>query len=214
MTTPANLNEFTILADERYLKSDIRSFYHTNYSRMHTPGNPDYVNDLKNTFSTFPSAKLNNAVKKLKEALEIDFPKILKELNFSTITVCVVPRAFALRDYKQDQLLFKKTVKNVANAIPGFSDGTEYIIRHTKTQTTHLKNATTLTNYVNDGPEPYPGITAETCNMSKNISGKNILLIDDIYTTGVKIDEDAIQALIDNGAASVTFYSIGKTIQG
>jgi hypothetical protein len=212
MTTPAKLNEFIIQADGNYLKKNIRAFYHTNYSRMNTPGNPDYVNDLKNTFNNFSSTKLDNAVQKLQAALENDLPKILRKLKLNHITVCVVPRAFALRDYEQNQLLFKESVQKVISNISEFSDGTGYITRHTKTKTTHLKNATSLTNYDNDGPDPYPGITIETCHMSKNISGKNILLIDDIYTTGVKIDEDAIQALLENGAASVVFYSIGKTI--
>ena len=39
------------------------------------------------------------------------------------------------------------------------------------------------------------------------------ILIDDLYTASVNIDEDAIQALFDNGARSVIFYSLGKTIR-
>ena len=46
----------------------------------------------------------------------------------------------------------------------------------------------------------------------KQVKGKDILLIDDLYTRSVNIDEDAIQALLDNGANSVTFYSVGKTV--
>jgi predicted amidophosphoribosyltransferase len=42
--------------------------------------------------------------------------------------------------------------------------------------------------------------------------GKDILLIDDVYTCSINIDEDAIQALYDNGANSVIFYAIGKTV--
>jgi len=38
------------------------------------------------------------------------------------------------------------------------------------------------------------------------------LLIDDIYTKSINIDEDAIQALIDKGAKSIVFYAIGKTL--
>lgn len=40
---------------------------------------------------------------------------------------------------------------------------------------------------------------------------KDILLIDDIYTKTINIDEDAIQALIESGAKSVTFYAVGRT---
>ena len=54
--------------------------------------------------------------------------------------------------------------------------------------------------YAGDGDMPHPGITKNTCNISSEVKGKDILLIDDIYTSRVYIDEDAIQALFDNGA--------------
>ena len=60
---------------------------------------------------------------------------------------------------------------------------------------------------------PYPGITKATCNISDKVAGKDILLIDDIYTLDVNIDEDAIQALYDMGAKSVRFYAVCKTFK-
>ena len=48
---------------------------------------------------------------------------------------------------------------------------------------------------------------------SNRANVKNILLIDDVYTKDVGIDEDAIQALFDHGAKSVIFYSVGKTLK-
>ena len=69
-----------------------------------------------------------------------------------------------------------------------------------------------MEGYVNDGSVPYVGITNATCNISDDVIGKDILLIDDIYTRTVNIDEDAIQSLIDKGANSVSFYAIGKTV--
>ena len=69
-----------------------------------------------------------------------------------------------------------------------------------------------MEGFVNDGPLPYKGITKDTCSISNDVNGKDILLIDDIYTHGVDIDEDAIQALLDKGAKSVIFYAIGKTV--
>ena len=66
----------------------------------------------------------------------------------------------------------------------------------------------------NDGGDmPYPGITKKTCDISEEVKGRDILLIDDLYTRTVNIDEDAIQALLDNGAESVVFYSIGYTMR-
>ena len=45
------------------------------------------------------------------------------------------------------------------------------------------------------------------------VKGKDILLVDDLYTPELGIDDDAIQALFDHGASSVIFYSIGKTLK-
>lgn len=106
-----------------------------------------------------------------------------------------------------NQLVFKQAVTIVAKKLNSFSDGTGYIIRHTDTRTTHLDRS----GYGGDGDLPYPGITKKTCTISDDVKGKDILLIDDLYTETVNIDEDAIQALLDNGANSVVFYSLGKT---
>jgi hypothetical protein len=42
----------------------------------------------------------------------------------------------------------------------------------------------------------------------------DVILIDDIYTSGCNIDEDCIQALYDNGANRVVFYAIAYTRRG
>lgn len=128
------------------------------------------------------------------------------------MTVCVVPRAKAENNYHPNQLLFKKTVKAIIDKLDGFIDGTDYIIRHTDTKTTHLAHSPKAEQYAGNGDMPYKGITNNTCNISNHVIGKHILLIDDIYTTGVNIDEDAIQALLDKGAESVYFYAVGKTV--
>ena len=69
-----------------------------------------------------------------------------------------------------------------------------------------------MDGFVNDGSEPYPGISSDTCTFSRNINSSDILLIDDIYTRTVNIDEDMIQSLFDCGANSVSFYAIGNTV--
>jgi len=123
------------------------------------------------------------------------------------LTVCIVPRAKAENTYKENQLLFKKVVQYIISELK-FKDGSNYIVRHTNTRTTHRDRA----GYGGDGDRPYPGITKKTCRISKEVNGKNILLIDDLYTKTINIDEDAIQALLDYGAKSVIFYAVGKTV--
>jgi len=199
--------KFTIQSN-RYLSQDIQAFYHTDYVGYQSPGNPDYINTLKNTYGNFLNAKLNMAVQELENVLLEDLPKVFQALQLDSLTVCVVPRAKT--NYQPNQLLFRSTILNVVNQLNSFSDGIDYIVRHTNTKTTHLP--ANAPNYNNDGAEPYPGITIKTCNISSNVRDKNILLIDDLYTRTVNIDEDAIQALLKKGAHSVTYYAVGRTV--
>lgn len=202
------MHQFTIQANQ-YLQQEIRGFYHTNFVGYQNPGNPDYINILKNTFNNCSMSKLNAAVKELDSALLTDLPQIIQILELNSLTACVVPRAKAEDSYHANQLLFKSTAHNIINRMNGFSDGTNYIIRHTDTKTTHLRNPPP--NYANDGKMPYPGITKDTCHIADDAIGKDILLIDDVYTQGININEDAIQALLNKGVRAVTLYTIGYT---
>ena len=193
----------------RYLYKNTMAFCHVPYTRMGNPGNPDYLNHLKNTFNDFSEHKLRTAVIELETVLQEDLPQIFQSLNFDEITVCVIPRAKAENAYHPNQQLFRSTVQAIIRQVNGFVDGTNYIHRHTDTKTTHLSNRM-IPNYNNDGSMPYPGIMEDTCEISPNVRGKNILLIDDIYTPGVNIDEDAIKALLKAGARTVTFYAVSK----
>lgn len=202
------MNEFEI-SPNKYLNESIRAFYHVSYFGMGNPGNPDYLNALKNTYNNFSENKLSFAVQELRNVLLANFSQILQLLNLRTITVCIVPRAKAEVYYHANQLLFHSTVRAVTSQLNGFEDGANYLCRHTNTRTTHLRKS--IQGYDNDGAEPHPGITVETCDISIDVRGKNIFLVDDIYTPAVNIDEDAIQALINAGACSVAFYAVART---
>jgi predicted ATPase len=162
---------------------------------------------LKNTFNSTSDFELNKAVQMLKDVLMEDLPQIPNLVNLNTMTVCVVPRAKSR--YLPQQQLFRTTVGNVLSQMYDYQDGTGFITRHTNTRTTHLRKP--MKNFINDGKLPYPGITEDTCRISRDVAGRDILLIDDIYTKSVNIDEDAIQALLNNGARSVVFYAVGYT---
>lgn len=102
--------------------------------------------------------------------------------------------------------MFKKAVSSAVNKL-GLKNATEAIKRVKDTKTTHnwrLEN--------NTGNLPYVGITKDTCSVDINsIKGKNIILIDDIYTEGVNVAEDCIKFLFDLGAKNVILYTIAKT---
>lgn len=191
-----------------FLTTTTKAFCHVPYTGMGSAENPNYLNDLKNTYNSFSQHKLQSAVNELLNVLNEDLPQIYQLLGFDILTICVVPRAKAENAYKTNQQLFRKTVQESIDQIHGLADGINYISRHTNTYTTHLGER--APNYINDGDKPYPGITERTCDISADAAGKNILLIDDIYTPGVNIDEDAINALLNAGAKTLTFYAVGK----
>ncbi|SHN21482.1 hypothetical protein SAMN04488057_1117 [Cyclobacterium lianum] len=208
------MTPFTIERNN-YLNQDIQAFYYTDYigweRRNEVENYPTYLLTLKNDRSQWWDSKLQGAQRNLLRVLLDDLPNILEQVNSNKPTVCVVPRAKADNTYTPNQLLFKATVRNAVNQLGNdFIDGTNFIERHSNTKTTHLRRP--IEGFENDGETPYPGISSDTCNFSSSINGIDILLIDDIYTKTVNIDEDMIQALLNCGANSVTFYAIGKTI--
>ncbi|MBS1571676.1 MAG: amidophosphoribosyltransferase [Bacteroidetes bacterium] len=194
-----------------FLKQDTNAFYNADYNSGSSWQIPNSIENLiwtfKNDVDPFPE-RLPNVQQQLSAILRQDLPQIIRQIGKNNLTVCVVPRSKAEGYYRADQLFFRRVISNVADELPNFQNGTNYIVRHTNTRTTHLDR----NGEGGDGNLPYPGITKNTCTISEQVNGKNILLIDDLYTKSVNIDEDAIQALLDNGANSVTFYSIGKTV--
>jgi hypothetical protein len=218
------MNSFTILPENswftnpktnarqcsNFLSKPIKAFYHADYSgggQWHVQGTiENMIWTLKNDVSPFPD-RLQNAIQQLRGILLEDLPQIISQIQLRHLTVCIIPRAKAEGHYRQDQVFFKRVVSQVATELTGFSDGTAYITRHTDTKTTHLNR----NGEGGDGNMPYPGITKDTCTISDQVRGRDILLIDDLYTKTINIDEDAIQALLDKGANSVVFYAVGNT---
>lgn len=215
------MQQFTIYANEstargdtfgvRFLSRDVQAFYHDDYmrGRWKVPGTVENVIcTLKNDIVPYSTEVLKGACVSLFKILRADLPQILRVLGLPSLRVCVVPRAKREQYYSAQQLYFRNTIQVVVNLLEHFEDGTHDIIRHTDTKTTHRARA----GYGGEGRMPYAGITNDTCTLSDSIVGKNILLIDDLYTKTINIDEDCLQALIDKGAKQVYFYSVGKTI--
>jgi hypothetical protein len=194
-----------------FISQSIQAFYHADYESggkwKETGTIENMIWTLKNDVSPFPQ-RLPFVIQQLKQLLLTDFPQILLDSRLENLTVCVIPRSKMENYYRVDQLLFRQIVSDVVSGLNGFSNGTKYIVRHTNTRTTHLDR----NGEGGDGPLPYPGITKNTCTISDDVKGKDILLIDDLYTKTVNIDEDAIQALLNKGARSVVFYAVGKTV--
>lgn len=207
------IDKFDIYAN-LFLHRRTTGYFHQYYTGYRQPNNPDFLNNLKNTFNNERYNVLIDARNTVVNILMEDIPAIIEETNILNWACVCVPRAKELGTYADSQLMFKEAVSIAANNIQGLIDGTQYITRVIDTFTTHLGNATRdgRIDIINEGDRPYPSITLDTCIIDNiNIINRNIILIDDIYTRNVNIDEDCIQALFDNEANNVIFYSIGYT---
>lgn len=203
--------QFT-MEPNRFLQRQIRAFYRGDFHGYGKPGNPDFLNILKNDpHHHWSDRQIQRASRQLQAVLMQDLGELAAQSLPGNAAVSIVPRAKAEACYVANQLLFKSIVSRVVRQLPGVEDGTGYIRRHTNTRTTHLRLEDP--EHPNDGKAPYPGITADTCRISGNAKGKCILLVDDIYTYTVNVDEDAVQALLDAGAHSVLFYAVANTVK-
>ena len=210
------VKQFT-LPETDYLKRETTAYYCTEYIGFGKPGNPDFINHLKNTFNN------RGTLAEMGGFYLIPFyhqaAEILKHHELDT--VCIVPRSKSRQHYSLQQFIFTLCV--ASEWLDGIKEenllsweinnGIDYIIRHTDTKTTHLSHSARAAQYAGDGDFPYPGITKDTCELSDDIKGKRILLVDDIYTQGVNVDEDCIQALYDKGAEEVVLFTIAKTVR-
>lgn len=204
--TPTSDNKGKSFLD-RDVQAYFNSYYLSGAGQWQTEGTiENTICTLKNDITPYTESVLQNACKKLESILVTDLPHILRLTKKDSLIVCTIPRAKV--NYNPNQLYFKKTVGEVADKLDGFVDGTNLIGRTADTKTTHRARSGNGGN----GDMPYPGITKNTCEISNDVIGKDILLIDDLYTNSVNIDEDAIQALYEKGAKSVTFYSIGAKL--
>lgn len=203
------MRPFTIYPN-KYLAVETTAYYHDIYNgggAYRIQGNIEYdIVTLKGGYSH--SSNIDNAKQRICNILCEDITRIAVGIHSDKqLTVCAIPRAKPDEYYKHI-LHFRDTIKEaiskMASRVDNVHDGSHYIERVVYTRTTHFKDDMV-------GPKPYPGITADTCKISNEVRGKDILLIDDIYTSTVNIDEDAIQALLNKGAKSVIFYSIGHT---
>lgn len=203
----------------RYLDREITAFYRADYIRYKAPNNPDYLVILKNNWQKTPWLELAWADTELRHGLEEELQFIIMQSfpQDADVVICTIPRSKKEDYYQPQQRTFRgaihytidRLIKNTAQhaSQQTIIDGTHYIIRHTNTLTTHLRNAPSP----NDGHEPYPGIAKDTCHFSSAIKGKHVLLIDDVYTKTINIAEDFIQSILDCGCASIVFFAIGRT---
>ena len=141
------------------------------------------------------------------EVMAADLAELVHK--YGPLTVCGIPRSKRESIYPAEKMGLKRAIRKAVASIPQLTDGLDYIVRHTNTKCTHRS----YWGHGGDGEMPRPGLLRDTCSLSPAIAGKRIVLVDDIYTPGVGIDEDGVQALFDAGARSVILYTFGYTVK-
>lgn len=203
------------LTANRFLKKDSTAYFHDYYIPPKNGGGQ--LTDLILAIKSHGTEAVKQVIS---EIIKDDLEKIINENDIylkERPTVIAVPRSKPDTFWQSHELQFRPTIsmglKKTKFSVKGSDikwiiDGTQYLTRTEATQTTHKAHLNDTTDI---GAAPYPGITKDTCQLVGDISNKNIILIDDIYTDGVGIDEDCMQFLLDNGAADVILYTLGKT---
>lgn len=199
-----------ILETGASLHHEVECYCHAKYYPMGDPRSTvDYVNELKNDNRRHSLAVISCYEKQLTAAIVPDFARLAQV--YGPMLVCGIPRSKRTNSYSDDCMGLKRGIRAAVRQVSQLSDGLDCIVRHTDTKTTHLKYSGRF-GYGGNGEMPRPGITRDTCSISPEVAGKTVLLVDDIYTPGVGIDEDAVQALLDAGASRVIFYAVGKAM--
>lgn len=195
------------IGKNRFLGRVVKIYCHARYYGFHSDVNTiAFVNFLKNDLRTFthlvPASELEAA-----QVLANDLAGLTR--MYGPLTVCGIPRSKRESVYPVEKMGLKRAIRRAVLGNSMLSDGLDYIIRHTDTLCTHRSRW----GYGGAGEAPRPGLLRDTCTLSPAIAGKNIVLVDDIYTPGVGIDEDGVQALFDAGAKNVILYTFGYTVK-
>lgn len=210
-------NDFSCdtIQSNAYLSRDIKHYWRYRYvSAAYDNDSADGcvsgdIRTLKNQFRTEKISDLQDCSQRIEKEISEGLNFLVQELEVvnQPRVVVAVPRSKST--FMADQLYL---IKAISDAIPQqlVENGAYFIKRHSDTKTTHLTK-TKKGDMSGTGDLPYPGITQNTCILQGNVRGKNVILIDDIYTHGVNIDEDCAQFLFDNGAKNVVLYTLCKT---
>ncbi|MBO4288119.1 MAG: amidophosphoribosyltransferase [Kiritimatiellae bacterium] len=188
-----------------FLSREVDLYFHDLYHGFGSPKNTlAYVNYLKNDLRYY-DAQVSQSEDKAAMVLAADLEKLVG--LYGPLTVCGVPRSKREDTYPFEKTGLKRAIRKAIAMNVDLSDGLDYVVRYTNTLCTHRS----YWGHGGDGEGPRPGLLRDTCHLSSDIAGKDIVLVDDIYTANVGIDEDAVQALLDAGAKSVVLYAFGCT---
>ena len=100
-----------IIEPNECLQYETRAFYSLDYIGYGHPGNPDFINRLKNTNDNYPGSLLKDAQNELAKYLLRDIRCIYGLRGSTELVVVSIPRAKAEHEYSPNQQLFRHCIK-------------------------------------------------------------------------------------------------------
>lgn len=212
-------------------------FYYFSY-RYYSLGNrdnhPAFINAAKNDMSksvfTYKVPKpipVLDALRCVYECFIYSLPKIAEAEGMrAPIAVCMVPRAKREEHYHSDQLGIKLMLQmaiadcQIRHHALGFEDATDAIKRVKNTGTTHGAHGVFIGNPLIEIPVDSRGdFMRNSCEVDDSLLvGRDVILVDDIYTPGNPIDIAALgmvaSSLLKNPEtdSKLALYTLGVTI--
>lgn len=218
------------------LSSSVAAYTSCTYTGYRNPNNPQFINILKNdtndrprnlqhegkTYSNFQIA-LSIAYKLYSE---IALPGIMRDKGWTEAVVCHVPRAKCFKHYTRKQLHLFDALRwaieevNISTSYK-IEDGIDYLWRRGNRPTSHAHTANSPDeNWLffldresmvidpNLSYEDSLGIDTEA------LQGKKVILVDDIYTYRVGIDEMTISEISRRAGvplSDIVLYTLAYT---
>ena len=199
------IDTFAVVPHDKIHNGFFQGYYHERYLGFKKPGNPDYLNYLKNLNNKDRNDPILQAsMVQVTQIVLKDIPYVIKQAKLDNPTVVCAPRAKA--SLTHNQMLFREAVNDAVKLLEShyvlhFND--TFVIKRVKdTAIPHMYKPNSPTNL----PLPYPGISQDTCVLEHRLDGKDVILVDDIYSATTGYIEDIAQWLKDSGAKSVCIY--------
>jgi hypothetical protein len=103
------MERFTIRKND-YLSEHTLVYYHQPYLHYQEPGNPDFLNVLKNLINDEGQRRIDAARQEVYDIVHKDLPAIMEERQLDEAVIVVVPRSKVFT--RPSQLGFRLTIQD------------------------------------------------------------------------------------------------------
>lgn len=108
------MERFTLRKND-YLSRHTLGYFHQLYLGYQKPGNPDFLNTLKNMLNHYSNYQIEAARQEVYDRVRKDLPAIIAERELDEVVVVVVPRSKVFKN--PSQLGFRLTIQDCVRVL-------------------------------------------------------------------------------------------------